>query len=154
MKQDVQRVIKELSESFLNAFRACLYSDIGINTKVGRNTLRGSNLDNESNSRYIDKNGDTVVELLVNDYIQYVENGRRSHKMPPIEPIIQWAKRKGISTDNNTMWKIRKSIADKGIRPRPIMQTVWEDMDAQMQQIYLDRIFDTIIKELNIYFND
>ena len=152
MNKQTEKVIQELAKSFLTAFRACLASDIGINPKTGKNTLVGSNLYKEADTS-ITVSNDAVVSLLINDYEVYVQNGRRSHKMPPIEPIISWAKRRGISTDNNTLWKIRKSIAEKGIKPRPFMTDIWGDMDSQMKEIYLDRIFNSILTDLNQFFN-
>lgn len=154
MKQETQKIIEALSQAFLKAFKACLYSDYGINPKVGRNTLRGSNMDNESISRYIDKDGDVVVELLVNDYIQYIESGRRKGaKFPPVNPIIRWCRKHNIPTDNSTVFLIRRAISRDGIRPRPIMKSVFEDMDSQMKEIYLDRIFNSILTDLNQFFN-
>lgn len=152
MNKDINKVIKELANSFLRAYQAALASDIGINNKTNTNTLVGSKLYKQANINY-STSDDIIVNLLLNDYEVYVQNGRKSSKMPPMQPIIAWAKSKGIPTDNSTLWAIRKSIAEKGIQPRPFMNTVFNDMDNIMDSIYFDKLFINLINELNEYFN-
>lgn len=154
MNKDTQLVIQKLAESFLNAFKAALKSDIGINNKTGHNSLENSSLSNDAQSRFIDKDGDAVVELLVNDYVQFIESGRRiGAKFPPVAPIVKWCRKNGIPTDNSTVYLIRRAISRNGIMARPIMQYVWEDIDSQIESIYFDKIFENIIKEITNYFN-
>lgn len=152
MKQNITKIISELAKSFLKAYQAVLTSDVGINNKTNTNTLVNSNMFKQATTNFT-VNDDAIVNLLINDYEIYVQTGRKSKKLPPLEPLIIWAKSKGIPTDNNTMWAIRKSIAEKGIKPRPFIDYVWNDIDAQMDKLYFDRIFNEIINDLNIYFN-
>lgn len=155
MKADIDKIIKHLAESFLNAFKGCLMSDKGINQKVGINTLEDSTLAKTSKSRYIDKDNDYIAELIVNDYIKYIESGRRKGaKMPPVLPILKWCKKNNIPTDNGTIFKIRRAISKNGIKARPIFDTVWEDMDSQIESIYFDKIYESIIIDLTKYFNN
>lgn len=155
MTNNVEKVIKELGKAFLIAYKASLYSNKGINKKVNKNTLIDSSLDNDTITRVFDNGGDAMVELLINQHIHFVESGRRKGaKFPPIEPIVRWCRSKGLPTDNSTVFLIRRAISRDGIQPRPILDTVFEDMDAQMEQIYFDKIFDSIITQLNNYFNN
>lgn len=155
MKADVEKIIKELATSFLNAYRGAMYSARGVNQKVNKNTLIDSRLDKQTVIKHFDNGGDAIVELMLNDYITYIESGRRKGaKMPPVEPIIQWCRRKGIPTDNSTVFLIRRAISRDGIKPRPFMDSVMDDMNEQMQQIFFDRIFNAIIKDLTIFFNN
>ncbi len=154
MKQNIDKIIKELSNSFMRAFQACLASNVGINPKANKNTLQNSDMSKTVQSKYQDKDGDAVVELMVNDYIEFIESGRKPNsKFPPVEPILKWCRKNGIPTDNNTVFLIRRAIARDGIMARPIMKYVWNDIDAQMDKLYFDRIFEEIINDLNIYFN-
>lgn len=152
MNNSTKKIIEELAQSFLSAYKIVLESDIGINNKTGTNTLVDSKLYKTSSIK-INNNDDAVVSLLINEYEVYVQNGRKSPKMPPVAPIIAWAKSKRIPTDNNTIWAIRKSIADKGIKPRRFIPSVWEHMDENMDKVYFDNIFKSIISEINQYFN-
>lgn len=154
MKKDTELIIQNLAQSFLGAFQAIISSDIGINKKSGKNTLQNSNMAKESSERWYDKNGDAVIELFVNDYIQYIESGRRKGaKFPPVEPIVRWCKKNNIPTDNSTVFLIRRAISRDGIPARPIFRYVWEHMDENMDKVYFDNIFKSIISEINQYFN-
>lgn len=153
MKKDI--IIKSLAKSFLDAFKAVLGSNRGINQKSGKNTLQGSEMANTATVRYKDKDGDAIVELLVNDYIVFIESGRRKGaKFPPVEPIVRWCKKNGIPSDNSTVFLIRRAISRDGIPARPIMDYVWQNMEANMDSIFFDALFDNIITELNKYFNN
>lgn len=152
MKKDINKVVKELANSYIEAFHIILSTNVGINPKVNKNTLVGSNLDKQAKTTITESN-DIIVNLLLNDYEVYVQNGRKSKRFPPVSPIVQWARSKGIPTDNSTIFLIRRSIAEKGIAARPIMTHVYTIMDNEMEQQYFDKIFDSIIVELNKFFN-
>ena len=63
---------------------------------------------------------DNIFLLIMPDYVEYVNSGRRAGaKMPPIEAIANWCRSKGIPSDNQTIWKIRKSIAEDGTGATP-----------------------------------
>ena len=60
---------------------------------------------------------DNIFLLIMPDYVEYVNSGRKAGaKMPPVEAIANWCRSKGIPSDNQTIWKIRKSIAEDGIK--------------------------------------
>lgn len=73
----------------------------------------------------VDTSGDSVVvKLLVPYYIQYIESGRPPKVTKvPVDSLIDWASRRGIPTDNNTIYAIRESIYLHGIAPRPVWST-------------------------------
>ena len=68
------------------------------------------------------------------DYWQYVENGRSAGKMPPIKNIYQWIQEKRsmqekiknaknrISATKSLAYVIARKIAKKGTRPQPFVQ--------------------------------
>ena len=115
-----------------------------------------SNIDSDSykNLKVIAKNdGDLVFDIILNDYLKFIESGRRKGAdMPPVEAIVEWAKKHGIPTDNSTIFLIRRAISRDGIAPRPFMATVMEQIDLNMPNWY-DKIFDEITKLINDFFN-
>jgi hypothetical protein len=128
-------------------------SNQGINQKVGRNTLVDSKLYNTLSVRATN-DGDLIFDIILNDYLRYIESGRRAGaKFPPVEPIVRWCKSKGISTDNSTIFLIRRAISRDGIRPRPIMQYVFEEIDDEWNDSLADEIFDKIMETIDKYFN-
>ena len=144
------RIAREIANEVVAFVHAVMEGETGINMKVNINTLVDSELFKSVQSN---ADGNIVINLLLNDYIIYVESGRRAGaKMPPFEPIYEWAKRKGLPTDNNTIWAICKAIARDGIAARPVMSTAFQLIDDRWDSDWSDRIFNEIIEELERYF--
>lgn len=149
---EISKIVMEFSKDIMDIVRVVMESNLLDNHKVGRNTIIGSDI--YKNLQVITKNdGDLVFDILLNDYLTYIESGRRKGaKMPPVEPIVRWARSRGIPTDNSTIYLIRRAISRDGIAPRPFMATVMEQIDFNMENLY-DNIFDEITKLINDFFN-
>lgn len=149
---EISKIVMEFSKDIMDIVRVVMESNLLDNHKVGRNTIIGSDI--YKNLQVITKNdGDLVFDILLNDYLTYIESGRRKGaKMPPVEPIVRWARSRGIPTDNSTIYLIRRAISRDGIAPRPFMATVMEQIDLNMENLY-DNIFDEITKLINDFFN-
>lgn len=66
-------------------------------------------------------------------YAAYVEYGRRAGKLPPVDYLIQWVRKKLRLTDKAARargWAMAKSIAKKGTKPHPYFQPA-VDKNAQ-----------------------
>lgn len=153
---NIQPVADALANEFMEVVRLVMDSEAGINNKVGVNTLSNSNIYRDLLASGQIKSDGLVATVLLNDYIFYIENGRRKGaKMPPVEPIIRWARSRGIPTDNSTIFLIRRAISRDGIKGRPIMERVLELMDSKMVENggWLDRIFDEIVRLIDEFFN-
>lgn len=61
------------------------------------------------------KNGQVVLSILGASYLDYVDKGRRPGKMPPIAPIKEWCKVKGIP--ESAAFPIAKNIGKFGVPP-------------------------------------
>lgn len=94
-----------------------------------------------------------IFTLALNFYWRFVEGGRRAGaKMPPSDAILQWVRkyriaRTGIS-ENSLVYLIRRSIADKGIKPRPFLNTIIENVEKQIEALlseFLESILTTIL---------
>ena len=146
-------VARVIASDVVSLVRQVMESDTGINRKVGINTLKDSEL---FKSVRASASGDIVIDLLLNDYIIYVESGRRKgSKMPPPTAIASWCKRKGLPSDNSTVWAICRAISRDGIAPRPVMATVFDLMDSdEWSGRWLDELFEEITKVLDNYFSD
>ena len=149
---EISKIVMEFSKDIMDIVRVVMESNLLDNHKVGRNTITSSDI--YKNLQVIAKNdGDLVFDILLNDYLTYIESGRRKGaKMPPVEPIVRWARSRGIPTDNSTIYLIRRAISRDGIAPRPFMATVMEQIDLNMENLY-DNIFDEITKLINDFFN-
>lgn len=96
-----------------------------------------------------------MIELLFNDYVVYLEEGRKPNSsMPPISAIRDWALRKNIPTDNNTLYAIAKAIARDGIAPRPIMDLLITEFEKAFENEWSVNLFEYIVSELQTYFDE
>lgn len=147
------RLVIEFTKDIMVLVHAVMESDALVNVKVGRNTIVGSDIYNalEVNAT---NDGDLVFDILLNDYIAYIESGRRKGaKMPPVEPIVRWARKHGIPTDNSTIFLIRRAISRDGIAPRPFMDKVFAEVDNAWDNAWSDELFDEIMTMINDFFN-
>lgn len=137
---EISKIVMEFSKDIMDIVRAVMESNIDS--------------DSYKNLKVIAKNdGDLVFDIILNDYLEFIESGRRKGAdMPPVEPIVRWARSRGIPTDNSTIFLIRRAISRDGIAPRPFMATVMEQIDLNMPNWY-DKIFDEITKLINDFFN-
>lgn len=151
---NVRTAMQEIAEDVKKVFHIVLESNLGINDKVGFNTLEDSRLYDEA--RAVVGENIEVVSLFVNDYIDYIEGGRKRGSFPPPNVIAEWCQRKGIPSDNSTVFLICRSIYEKGIKPRPLIDAdggLWTLSDEHFEQ-WADSLFESITKELDNFFNE
>ena len=149
----VASVIADIMTQAKGIVLAVMSSDIGVNKKVGKNTLVDSDI---FNSVGVKSEDIEVVTLLVNDYIDYIEHGRSAGSFPPPQAIAAWCQKKGLPTDNSTVFLICRSIYEKGIAPRPIFdgsEGVWETIDSVFDA-WAEDIFTAITSGLTEWFNN
>lgn len=128
--------------------RAVMDSPYGTNDK-----LKGSDVYKDM-AVDVDIDDNIVINLMLNNYIDYIEKGRKKGaEFPPVEPIVKWAKEHGIPTDNSTIFLIRRAISRDGIAPRPIMAVAFEEFDKKWDKEWSDEIFDEIMKIIDEFFD-
>ena len=149
---NITLLAKAFAEDVMNITADIMASSMLVNNKVGRNTIApNSDIFKEM---YAKASGNIVIHLLLNDYVYYIESGRdEESKFPPIQPIVQWAKKRGIPTDNSTIFLIRRAIAEDGIRPRPFMYKVFETIDKKWDGEWSSELFNELTKIIDEFFN-
>lgn len=149
---NVELLAKAFAEDIMNITADIMASSMLVNEKVGRNTISpNSDIFREM---YAKASGNIVIQLLLNDYVQYIESGRKAgSKFPPIQPIVQWAKKRNIPTDNSTIFLIRRAIAEDGIKPRPFMYKVLETIDNKWDGEWSSELFNELTKIIDEFFN-
>ena len=150
---EIGKIVMEFSKDLMQLVRMVMESNVGINQKVGRNTLTSSQI-YKTLSVKATNDGDLVFDIMLNDYLTFIESGRRKGaKFPPVEPIVRWARSRGIPTDNSTIFLIRRAISRDGIKPRPIMQYVFEEVDRERDEQLADELFNKIMEMIDNFFN-
>lgn len=127
---------------------------VGINVKVGQNTLADSQL-KEQIEGIVKARGDVVITLLFNHYIDYIIAGRapKVGKPPPIDVLKDWAERKGIPTDAPTLYAISYAIWRDGYAGRPIFEALDRKIDAAWASGFSDRLFEGLLEDVDKFFN-
>ena len=149
---EISKIVMEFSKDIMALVRMVMESNVGINSKVGVNTLVNSQI-YKTLSVKATNDGDLIFDIILNDYLVFIENGRRKGaKMPPVEPIVRWARSKGIPTDNSTIYLIRRAISRDGIKARPFMAHVMEEIDREWDGV-ADELFNKIMEEIDKFFN-
>ena len=142
---------KAFAEDVFNITADIMASNIMVNKK-GINTIApDSKIFKEMEAK---ASGNIVIELLLNNYVKYIESGRKKgSKFPPIEAIRQWAKNKLRKEDNLTIYKIRSAIVRDGIKPRPFMYKVLETIDKKWDGEWSSELFQELTKIIDEFFN-
>ena len=100
----------------------------------------------ESISYEVDPKGGVI--FYYEDYGEYVESGRRPGKMPPVGPLIRWAKIKGLGqfrdkkgrfiSNEQRGWAIAFGIKKNGIKAFPFYQDAIDqsmnDLEYQLEE--------------------
>ncbi len=69
-----------------------------------------------------------LIEILSNDYLKYVDEGRKKGKYPPIQAISRWCDLKGIPT--SAAFPIARSIFKFGIEPTNVIQKTKREIET------------------------
>lgn len=144
---DINKIVMEFTKDIMKLVQAVIDGQEFSNDKIGSDIYKNLQV-NATND------GDLVFDIILNDYLKFIESGRRKGAdMPPVEPIVKWAKKHGIPTDNGTIYLIRRAISRDGIAPRPFMDKVFEDIDDVWDKNWADELFDEIMRMINDFFN-
>ena len=153
---NITLLAKAFAEDVMTITADIMASNLMLNKK-GINTIApDSKIFKEM---YAKASGNIVIQLLLNDYVHYIESGRRKSTRakkvapPPVKAIVQWAKKRNIPTDNLTIYKIRSAIVRDGIKPRPFMYKVLETIDNKWDGEWSSDLFNELTKIIDEFFN-
>lgn len=141
--------IRSLSELILKDLKDILASDIGVNKKSGKNTLKESDFAHSLEVLTGLEKDSLEFYVVGNFYWYWIEWGRKpNRKMPPYEPILKWAKKNGLPTDNSTLYAIRKSIGENGFNGRHFIEPTLDKIEKDLDE-WSNRVFESIMSMLD-----
>ena len=95
-----------------------------------------------------------VVSLNGNNYITYIDKGRKPGKYAPTSALRQWIKAKGIATENTKVnaiaFAINNKIKREGIKPRPVLERAYSNGLPMYDKI----IDENLNQDLDVYLNE
>ena len=102
---DIERILSSIATDILSQLHKLLASELGINTKVGFNTLGVSGLDRNIQATVNQES----IDIDFPEYIVYLEWDRpkKYGKQPPIDVIIKWLEAKGIAATAKNIRNVR-----------------------------------------------
>ena len=108
MEVQLAKIIQEITNDIVKGARDIMASDVGINQKVGKNTLVGSNLYRQISTSWKDTGDNVVIDTFFNHYIESIESGRmpKTGDRPPVLEIAKWLRRKHIVSSNENIMKV------------------------------------------------
>ena len=106
----------------------------------------------KQNGKYI------VISIQLEDYYQFVENGRKAGKYPPINAIKNWISVKPVlprplksgklPTQNQLAFLIARKISKVGIKPKPFLKPTITDFDL------INKVYNEVVDLLNKQLED
>ena len=88
------------------------------------------------------------------DYLKFVDEGRRRGTYPPIKPLINWTKIKGLPI--GAAYGTQKNIFKFGIKPTNVIQRTIRAIETsnEEQKKYEDEVVNNIIKNINLKYKN
>ena len=160
MEVQLAKIIQEITNDIVKGARDIMSSDIGINQKVGKNTLVGSNLYRQISTSWKETGDNVVIDTFFNHYIESIESGRKpkTGDRPPVLEIAKWLRRKHIVSSNENIMKVADTVSNAiwrdGYKARKILEALDKYVDSGFENKYADMIFDALFKEVDDYFSD
>ena len=139
----------------LKAFGMRIVAQAQANLKAGGHLASGLL---RNSGRTVVQPDNTVDAGFYARYAEFVEYGRKSGKMPPVDVIYQWVRRKGRTRNSalkaaavfsgksedqlarSASWAIAKSIAEKGTKPHPFLKPAYDQYRAQIGQFMQNQV--------------
>ena len=110
-----------------------------------RDELRRHNLSDSrlANSAKVEVGDEGSVTLLLQDYAEFVDKGRKPGKPAPPGAILEWIRRMGIRPQGisrlSLAFAISRAIGKRGIQPRPFLQAVADRVEV-LQEMFIENL--------------
>lgn len=141
--------IKKITDDFVVELKNKLKANDSYASGDLVNSIRGVV---KQNGKYL------VISIQLEDYWQYVENGRKAGKYPPINAIKNWISVKPVlprplksgklPTANQLAFLIARKISKVGIKPKPFLKPTITDFDL------INKVYNEVVNLLNKQLED
>lgn len=121
-----ERILNDLGQQLVDALTDALKN---------KNKSATGNLINSISYEVI-KGSNPVVNIIADDYLIYVDRGRKPGSFPPIRKIAEWCRVKGI--DESASFPIAQSIYKFGIEPTNVIDMAERKVLSNLNQFEKD----------------
>jgi len=117
----MEQALKVFGDEYIEAIGRILRSEDKIATKKLIESLDSRVIKTGFGTSY-------TLKVIAEEYLKYVDEGRRKGaKPPPIKPIKEWARVKGLP--EGLAYPIAKSIGEKGIKPTRVIERAFKKVE-------------------------
>lgn len=150
---NLQRVLGEFAQELRNTYQDNLIRDDKI---ASGNLLNSIDYKVQYDDRAI------WVELHLEDYYKWVENGRGPGKFPPPDKILEWIRIKPVipddrggklPTEQQLAYLIGKKIAEEGIEPGNQLHNAMDNIFPQFEEKIDEAIAQDVNEAVDIIFS-
>lgn len=150
---NLQRVLGEFAQELRNAYQDNLIRDDKI---ASGNLLNSIDYKVQYDDRAI------WVELHLEDYYKWVENGRGPGKFPPPDKILEWIRIKPVipddrggklPTEQQLAYLIGKKISEEGIEPGNQLHNAMDNIFPQFEEKIDEAIAQDVNEAIDIIFS-
>ena len=151
--QNLQRVLGEFAQGLRNTYQDNLIRDDKI---ASGNLLNSIDYKVQYDDRAI------WVELHLEDYYKWVENGRGPGKFPPPDKILEWIRIKPVipddrggklPTEQQLAYLIGKKISEEGIEPGNQLHNAMDNIFPQFEEKIDEAIAQDVNEAIDIIFS-
>lgn len=107
-----------------------------------------------NNSEFVFNENSNSFELYLPDYWRYIDEGRQPGKPPPIKPLLEWARIKGLP--EGVAWGAQKNIGKFGIAPTNFFDGLIDNIEKHLDEVlpnevgeWLEKFLDDLITKVN-----
>lgn len=153
MEENTLKSVQQLTEILIDLYRQEL--------TAGRINSSG-NLYNSIRSQVVSNNQEITGDLILNDYWEYLEYGRKAGRFPNIQSIKEWIKQKPVipsgksgklPTTDQLAFLISRKIATKGIQGKYLLERAIETLENKYLNILEDSVTKDIEKQVDNQLN-
>lgn len=120
-----------------------------------REALRNANKNSSGNLiksvdyKIIKQADNTILQILAADYLEYVDEGRKPGKFPPLKALDKWIVRRGIAPRDkkgkfipreSVKFLIARSIAKNGIKGIHVVRKTIEEVYSKKQELIAEAV--------------
>lgn len=146
MENSLQNILEEWANKLTNLYKS----------KIGEETDIAKSIKSEI---YFDGNN-FIIEINLNEYWKWIENGRAPGKQPPIEAMVKLAKKvvprpyilpsgkQTIPSEKQLAFLIGRKIGRDGVKPRPYLKESIDEIKGELFKDITDEIVTKIRQEI------
>ena len=149
MKELELTTIKKITDDFVVELKNRLKANGSNASGTLSNSIRGIV---KQNGKYI------VISIQLEDYYQFVENGRKAGKYPPLSAIRKWISVKPVlprptksgklPTQNQLAFLIARKISKVGTKAKPFLSNTIKDFDL------VGKVYNEVLTLINKQLED